>query len=69
MVENNPLSLQNKEDIEAMLFGPFKPEWRDEKGRIINSDRAIAERINIKISTVSNYSTKLLVDHFKKLKI
>jgi len=61
------LTLQNKEDIETMLFGPWEPEWRNEKGIVMNSDREIAERINIKTSAVSGYSTKLMEAHFKRV--
>lgn len=61
------LTQEQKDIIEQMIYGPYLPEWYREDGTIGNTDREIAERLNVPTWKVSNYSTKLGKEKYKRL--
>lgn len=60
---------ETKRDILDMLFGPYKTEWRSSSGIINNSDKDIADRLGISLSTVSVYSNSASEKRFAYLNI
>ena len=57
----------DKRAIEIMFFGPYIPEWKNEKGIVDNSDPTIAKRIGVEWAAVTTYTAALTRRHFKKV--
>ena len=49
------LTNEQKEEILAMFYGPYKNHWRDKNGVVDNSDSTIAKRMNVKTATVAQF--------------
>ena len=65
--ETNQISPEILEQIETMFFGPYKPEWKDAKGRVDNSDSAIGKRLNLSSFFVAFHTNKISEAHFKRV--
>ena len=61
------LTREQEEDIYVMFFGPYKPEWKDKKGIVDNSDSAIAKRMKLPVHVVSNSISRICNDHFDEI--
>ena len=71
MVERNDVFKLTEEQmnlIDKMFWGPYKPEWKDKKGRAENGDGAIARRLGLKETVVSIYTDRISKDHFNRIK-
>lgn len=60
------ISDENKQLIKEMLFGPYRNEWRDSSGIVINDDITISERLGIPRKTIANFTSELDRIHFLK---
>ena len=67
VAEKYILSDEEREVIWRMFFGPYKDEWKDGNGIVQNSDRDIAERLNIPITVVAQFIIARLDKHFYNL--
>lgn len=55
------------ETINKMFFGPYLPEWRDEKGIVDNTDLTIAKRLGIHDEDISAYLRIVTEQHFERI--
>lgn len=46
------LHLSKKQEVERMYFGPYEPEWYDNKGRVDNGYRVIAQRTGLSVPLI-----------------
>lgn len=60
--EYERLTKKEIELIRRMLLGPFKKEWYNCEGLVVNTDRAISERMDLPFSLVSQCTQKILND-------
>ena len=67
MASRYQLTKEHKDLIHQMFFGPFKDEWRDEKGFVDNRDDVIAKRLGVSLKAVSHQIEFQLNSHFSKL--
>lgn len=58
------LAKAERELVYEMFFGPYKPEWKNEKGIVDNRDCEIAKRMGIETGVVSAYTEKIASIHF-----
>lgn len=59
-VRRYSLTLSQKQEIERMYYGPYDTEWRDDKGQVINSDKAISERTGLHIQFIVVFLNELI---------
>jgi len=63
----NVLSREQMDLIEIMFWGPYEPEWYDDKGRVDNRDSEIAKRVGASRSKVSEYTERISRNHFERV--
>ena len=63
------LSFRERNLIEQMLYGPYKPEWYRPYPdcKIANTDKEIADRLGIHINQVTTFTTELSNQKLKKV--
>ena len=66
---NKEKSLTPKQQKEAyfMFFGPYKQEWKDEKGFVDNTDATIARRLKVSERVVCSFINKIVKEHFRQV--
>ena len=63
---DKPITDEEKELIWIMFMGPYDDDWRDEKGVVDNTDRTIANRLNVNHHQTQNFISFKLDKHIKK---
>lgn len=66
-VEPIKLTKEQTDLIDEMFWGPYKPEWKDKKGRVENGDGIISRRLGVKECNVSTYTDKISQAHFRRI--
>lgn len=54
-------------EITEMFFGPYRPEWYNQKGIVDNTDVVIAKRLGVDSGFVAFHTNKISEEHFRKV--
>lgn len=63
---NYILSEDDKYNILEMFWGPYKEEWKDNKGVVDNRDSTIAKRLGLPRNIVEAFISNNVKTHFEK---
>lgn len=68
MKNNKPTKIteQQLDELEAMIYGPYEPEWFREDGVIANTTKEIAERMGVPNNVVVYHSNKIIKKRMNK---